>query len=283
MGLAPGIAPGRVALAVASEELTREWGELPQSAGRDTTHILQSAAAGDIAVLVLLGADPLADFPDRSLAKSALERVPFVLSLATNLDASSASATVVRPVTADGERSGTTTNLEGRVSRLAAKVATPGVVWAPWIVATEIARAARVAAQRRDGSPCSPMRSAASLRPYAGGWPPGVCLAMQIAATALSCHLTSRSLQRSRGRSIRSRRQGSARSSNRVPRSGSATRVELGSSRHSGVRRSPTASPSLLVMVPDTDGPGRCRFARDSTPTHTGWCLAGRSTTRARS
>ncbi|HEY5274152.1 MAG TPA: NADH-quinone oxidoreductase subunit NuoG [Acidimicrobiales bacterium] len=138
MGLAPGVAPGRVALASASEELTREWGELPLSAGRDATHILQSAAAGDIAVLVLLGADPLSDFPDRSLAKAALERVPFVLSLATNLDASSSGATVVLPVTADGERSGTTTNLEGRVSRLAAKVATPGVVWAPWIVATEI-------------------------------------------------------------------------------------------------------------------------------------------------
>jgi NADH-quinone oxidoreductase subunit G len=101
--------------------------------------MLQAAAAGEIAVLVLLGADPLSDFPDRSLATSALEKVPFVLSLATHLDASSARATVVLPVTADGERSGTTTNIEGRVSRLAAKVATPGVVWAPWIVATELA------------------------------------------------------------------------------------------------------------------------------------------------
>ena len=139
MGLAPGVAPGRVALGSPAEELTNEWGELPSDAGRDTTRTLQAAAAGEIAVLVLLGADPLSDFPDRLLAASALEKVPFVLSLATHLDASSARATVVLPVTADGERSGTTTNLEGRVSRLAAKVATPGVVWAPWIVATELA------------------------------------------------------------------------------------------------------------------------------------------------
>jgi NADH-quinone oxidoreductase subunit G len=139
MGLAPGIAPGRVALASTPEELTKEWGELPSKKGRDTTRILQAAADGEIAVLVLLGVDPLSDFPDRSLVATALERVPFVLSLATHLDASSAAATVVLPVTADGERSGTTTNIEGRVSRLAAKVATPGVVWAPWIIATEIA------------------------------------------------------------------------------------------------------------------------------------------------
>jgi NADH-quinone oxidoreductase subunit G len=139
MGLAPGVAPGRVALASARAELIEEWGDLPSSEGRDATRILQAAAAGEIAVLVLLGVDPLSDFPDRTLAASALEQVPFVLSLATHLDASSAAATVVLPVTADGERSGTTTNIEGRVSRLAAKVATPGVVWAPWIIATEIA------------------------------------------------------------------------------------------------------------------------------------------------
>jgi NADH-quinone oxidoreductase subunit G len=139
MGLAPGVAPGRVALGSTPEELTKEWGELPSTKGRDTTQILQAAADGEIAVLVLLGVDPRSDFPDRSLAATALERVPFVLSLATHLDASSAGASVVLPVTADGERSGTTTNIEGRVSRLAAKVATPGVVWAPWIIATELA------------------------------------------------------------------------------------------------------------------------------------------------
>jgi NADH-quinone oxidoreductase subunit G len=139
MGLAPGVAPGRVGLASPSEELTTEWGVLPSGPSRDAAGALQAAAAGEIAVLILLGADPLADFPDRSLAASALEKVPFVVSLATHLDASSAVASVVLPVTADGERSGTTTNIEGRVARLAAKVATPGVVWAPWIIATELA------------------------------------------------------------------------------------------------------------------------------------------------
>ena len=48
-------------------------------------------------------------------------------------------ADVVLPVTGDGERAGTTTNLEGRVTRLAAKVVPPGVAWPAWIIATELA------------------------------------------------------------------------------------------------------------------------------------------------
>jgi NADH-quinone oxidoreductase subunit G len=90
-------------------------------------------------VLVLLGADPLVDFPDRELASKALSSVPVIISLSSHLDASAAAATVVLPVAADGERSGTTTNLEGRVTRLAAKVTPPGVAWAPWVIAAELA------------------------------------------------------------------------------------------------------------------------------------------------
>jgi NADH-quinone oxidoreductase subunit G len=138
MGLAPGIAPGRVTHASAGAALQSLWSEQLPSGGRDTHATLVAAAAGEVEVLVLLGADPLADFPDRDLATNALAKVPFVLSLATHLDASSSEANVVLPVIADGERSGTTTNIEGRVSRLAAKVTAPGVAWAPWVVAAEL-------------------------------------------------------------------------------------------------------------------------------------------------
>ena len=44
------------------------------------------------------------------------------------------------PVAGDGERGGTTTNCEGRVTRLAAKVVPPGIAWPAWTVASEIAR-----------------------------------------------------------------------------------------------------------------------------------------------
>jgi anaerobic selenocysteine-containing dehydrogenase len=48
-------------------------------------------------------------------------------------------ADVVLPAAGYAERGGTTTNIEGRVSRLAAKVVSPGVSRADWVIATELA------------------------------------------------------------------------------------------------------------------------------------------------
>jgi NADH-quinone oxidoreductase subunit G len=77
---------------------------------------LQRAAAGELDVLVLLGADPIADFPDRELARRALDAVATTIYLGTS-----------------------TMNIEGRVTRLAAKVPGPALTWAPWAVASELA------------------------------------------------------------------------------------------------------------------------------------------------
>jgi anaerobic selenocysteine-containing dehydrogenase len=57
----------------------------------------------------------------------------------TALNASSMLADVVLPAAGYAERGGTTTNLEGRVTRLAAKVVPPGVSRADWVIATELA------------------------------------------------------------------------------------------------------------------------------------------------
>ena len=141
MGLAPGVLPGRVALEDGREWFAEAWGsELPEGPGPDAAGILAAAAAGECKLLVLLGADPLADFPDAELARAALEAVPLLVALGTHRDASSHVAHVVLPLAGDAERGGTATNLEGRVSRLAQKVVPPGVAWPAWTVAAEIAR-----------------------------------------------------------------------------------------------------------------------------------------------
>jgi len=140
MGLAPGVLPGRVALGDGRDYYEAAWGALPAAEGRDATALLQAVAAGELSVLVLLGADPLADFPDRSLAREALSRARFVVSLGTHHDASNRAAAVVLPLAGDNERTGTTTSCEGRVTRLAQKVLPPGVAWPAWSVAAELAR-----------------------------------------------------------------------------------------------------------------------------------------------
>jgi NADH-quinone oxidoreductase subunit G len=139
LGCAPGLLPGRVTLDDGRAFFGGHWGSVPAGRGLDTAGMLEAAASGELNTLVLLGADPLSDFPDRDLATRALERVDFLVAVDTALNASSMLADVVLPAAGYAERGGTTTNLEGRVTRLAAKVVPPGVSRADWVIATELA------------------------------------------------------------------------------------------------------------------------------------------------
>jgi NADH-quinone oxidoreductase subunit G len=100
--------------------------------GMDTGEILAAAGAGDIDALVLVGADPISDFPNRELAQRALENVAFTLVIELFATASVERADVVLPSAAAPERAGTFTNLERRLQKLEPVVATPGSARAPW-------------------------------------------------------------------------------------------------------------------------------------------------------
>ncbi|HEY8058389.1 MAG TPA: molybdopterin-dependent oxidoreductase, partial [Acidimicrobiales bacterium] len=97
MGLAPGLLPGRTTLDGGPEALVDIWPMVPATTGLDTDAMLQAAAAGDIDVLVLLGADPLQDAPDRDQARRALEAVGTVIAVDCFLTGSVAAADVVLP------------------------------------------------------------------------------------------------------------------------------------------------------------------------------------------
>ncbi|MBI2705837.1 MAG: NADH-quinone oxidoreductase subunit NuoG [Actinobacteria bacterium] len=140
MGLAPGLLPGRTTLAAAGGWFGRVWPQVPTQTGLDTTGILQAAAAGHVDVLILLGADPLADFPDRTLAEQGLAGARTVIALDTFLNESAQQADVVLAAAGFGECEGTTTNIEGRVSVLNQKVTPPGSARTDWIIAAELAR-----------------------------------------------------------------------------------------------------------------------------------------------
>jgi NADH-quinone oxidoreductase subunit G len=152
MGLAPGLLPGRVAADAAARDwfAAHGWSNVPDAAGLDTDGILRAAADGEIHALVLLGADPLADHPDHELARRAVERVGFVVAVDCFLTASSRLADVVLPAATFAERGGTTTNVEGRVTRLGQKVTPPDVAWPDWMIAVELA--ARLGADLGFGS-----------------------------------------------------------------------------------------------------------------------------------
>jgi NADH-quinone oxidoreductase subunit G len=144
MGLAPGILPGRVTLDSGRAWFGQAWGSVPEARGRDAAGIL-AAAAGDqaeggrVRALVILGADPLTDFPDHRLAERALDGAEFVVTVASAPGPITERADVVLPAAEAHERPGTTTNIEGRIARLGQKLVPPGQAWADWMIAGELA------------------------------------------------------------------------------------------------------------------------------------------------
>ena len=139
MGLAPGVLPGRVSLHSGRPWFTAAWGNVPEARGLDALGIMGAAATNRIQAMVVLGADPVSDFPDRTLARRAMAGVGFTVVVDLFLTDAALHADVVLPAAAWGERPGTTTNQEGRVSRLGQKVTSPGAVRPDWMIAVELA------------------------------------------------------------------------------------------------------------------------------------------------
>ena len=111
---------------------------LAPRAGVDAAAILDAAASGKVECLVLLGCDPLSDAPDLDLVRRALAGARFVVAVDTFLSASAARADVVLPAAAYGEKDGTTTNLEGRITNVARKITAHGTSRADWMIAAEL-------------------------------------------------------------------------------------------------------------------------------------------------
>jgi NADH-quinone oxidoreductase subunit G len=140
MGLTPGVLPGRVGLDAGRAWYEHHWDTtLPAQAGLDAAGIMEAASRGWIGGLVLLGADPCADFPDSRLALQAVYGARFVVAVDTHLTASSRLADVVLPAAGWAERRGSFTNLEGRVTRLGQLVTARGASWPDWVIASELA------------------------------------------------------------------------------------------------------------------------------------------------
>jgi NADH-quinone oxidoreductase subunit G len=139
LGLAPGFLPGRVTLDGGRERFTDAWGAVPERRGLDASGILQAAVDGQLHGLVLLDADPIADFPDRRLARDAIANVDFVIACDAFLTESTRAANVFLPVTVWAEKPGTASNIEGRIQRVSQQISPEGTVMSDWRIAAELA------------------------------------------------------------------------------------------------------------------------------------------------
>ena len=113
-------------------------GLTPKNNSGDAIDILNAAAAGKIECLILLGVDPMADVADSGLVQRALAQVKNVISIDTMINSSNRNADLVLPAAAFGEKNGTTTNLEGRISNVAQKITPRGTSRPDWMIATEL-------------------------------------------------------------------------------------------------------------------------------------------------
>jgi NADH-quinone oxidoreductase subunit G len=139
LGMAPGLLPGQVTLDAGRDWFGSHWPTVPSAVGLDADGILRAAADGKVDTLILLGADPIADFPDRDIAERGLAGARTVIAVDQFLTESVKQADVILPAAGYAEVAGTTTNIEGRVSTLTRKVTPPGTAQPDWVIATDIA------------------------------------------------------------------------------------------------------------------------------------------------
>ncbi|HVH20708.1 MAG TPA: nitrite reductase large subunit NirB [Myxococcota bacterium] len=123
-------------------ELERLWGcgPLPATSGRTAVELFQHAADGGLDVLWIVATNPAVTLPDQALVRRALERTPLVVlqDVVGGTD-TARYADLLLPAAGWGEKSGTMTNSERRVSRVRAAVPPPGEARADWQIAARIA------------------------------------------------------------------------------------------------------------------------------------------------
>jgi predicted molibdopterin-dependent oxidoreductase YjgC len=103
--------------------------------------MLQAAADGKLQALYIMGADPLANFPDRALVQKALNTVPFLVVQDIFATETTRQADVVLSALTFAEREGTFTNTEGRIQSTAKSVEPLGGARPDWEICAALLQA----------------------------------------------------------------------------------------------------------------------------------------------
>jgi assimilatory nitrate reductase catalytic subunit len=124
-------------------EVAALWGvnDVPAKPGKSAVQMFQAAADGEIKALWIACTNPAQSLPDQATVRRALERAEFVvLQEAYAHTATAAYADLLLPASSWGEKQGTVTNSERRISRVRAAVAPPGQARDDWAIGVAVAR-----------------------------------------------------------------------------------------------------------------------------------------------
>lgn len=124
-------------------EVAALWGvpAVPDKPGKTAVEMFQAAADGEIKALWIVCTNPAHSMPDQATVRRALERAEFVVVQdAFAHTATCAHADLLLPATTWGEKDGTVTNSERRISRVRPAVPAPGAARHDWQIAVDFSR-----------------------------------------------------------------------------------------------------------------------------------------------
>ncbi len=122
------------------EEIAAFWGvdEIPSKPGKTAVEMFEAMRAGEIKIIWIACTNPAQSLPDQKLVHEALERAELVIVQDAYRNTETAAyADVFLPAAGWGEKDGTMTNSERRISRVRAAVRPPAEARADWEIGVE--------------------------------------------------------------------------------------------------------------------------------------------------
>ncbi len=125
------------------EEVAAMWGvpSVPSQPGKTAVDMFEAAARGEIKALWIACTNPAQSLPDQATVRRALETAEFVVvQEAFSTTATCDYADLLLPATTWGEKDGTVTNSERRISRVSPAVPASGEARHDWAIFTDLGR-----------------------------------------------------------------------------------------------------------------------------------------------
>jgi assimilatory nitrate reductase catalytic subunit len=133
-------------------EVAALWGvdSVPEKPGKTAVEMFQAAADGEIKALWIACTNPVQSMPDAATVRRALDRCEFVVvQEAFSTTATCDFADLLLPASTWGEKDGTVTNSERRISRVRPAVPPPGSARHDWQIGVEFAQRLERRLQRK--------------------------------------------------------------------------------------------------------------------------------------
>jgi formate dehydrogenase alpha subunit len=153
MGTVPNLLPGRMPL---EEDAVRKTWEknwkvkISPDPGLNMNRIIAAAESGQLKALYIMGENPLRSLPQKDRVKAAIEKLEFVVVQDILNNEIVKLADVALPGAAASEKSGSFTNMEGRIQPFSPVVPPPGMAKPDWEILDLLAT--RLGAPERYGA-----------------------------------------------------------------------------------------------------------------------------------